>query len=50
MVPLPVILLQEEVPDPGVTTDWYPGLLVVLVIAAAWIWWRHFRKRRETAD
>lgn len=43
------VLLQVEPSgnDSSLQTDWYPGVVLVLVIFGTWLFWRYSRKAGE---
>ena len=41
-----VLLQVEPTGNDSVTTDWSPGVLLVLFIFGAWLFWRYRRRRK----
>ena len=42
-----LVAAQEPTADPGVTSEWWPGLVLVLVIVGSWAWWVHHRRQKR---
>lgn len=36
--------------EPGLLSEWTPGLLLVLLIFAVWLLWVYFGRRRDDRD